>query len=121
MNNLKHYLFRLDMFAPHFEFYLRNRETRYSTKLGGLYTICIVVLTITYGSFKLQEWFTQRVRPNVISYLSYDDERIVNMYSLNLAVTDEQRFIEQGPQTAINSNEKLAIVPFLTFRNKGTF
>jgi hypothetical protein len=65
MNFVKSSLNKLDLFAPHFEFQLHPNSTRFSTTLGGLYSLMLAVLGISLTLVKLVIWYQQKVTPSV--------------------------------------------------------
>ena len=58
----------IDLFAPHFEFEIKGNETRFSTMIGGIYTVVIIILVLVYGSIRIEEWFNNKLEPNVNFY-----------------------------------------------------
>lgn len=53
----KKILYTLDLFAPHFEFYLKAESTRHPTILGGLYTLLIMAVGIFTAIINLNSWY----------------------------------------------------------------
>jgi hypothetical protein len=47
-----------DIFAPHFEFYIDKSSTRYSTFIGGTYTLISVNLSLIFAVLKIYSWYT---------------------------------------------------------------
>lgn len=82
---LKKGLLWIDLFSPHFEFEVRRRETRYATQTGGLYTLTIMLTVLVYGAIRMDEWFNNKLEPNVNFYKYSPTEKMsVDISSLNI-------------------------------------
>ena len=67
-SRLKQFVRKTDIFAPHFEFFLEGKETRFSTTFGGVYTIITLTASLIYAIMKINDWAHQNVTPNISLY-----------------------------------------------------
>jgi hypothetical protein len=55
---IKSVILHLDMFAPHFEFYVNKDQTRFQSIFGGVFTLIIGILTLIYAIVNINMWAT---------------------------------------------------------------
>jgi hypothetical protein len=67
---MKALLLNVDLFAPHFEFYVKNNSTRYNTKLGGVATLIICSISLVYTVLNIKAWANNEMQPIVTQYTS---------------------------------------------------
>ena len=58
-------MLKIDVFAPHHEFELKDRSTRFTTILGGVYTIFLYSISLMFGTWKLYQWSQNQIAPTV--------------------------------------------------------
>lgn len=121
LQKLSHSVKYLDLFAPHFEFYIDDSSTRYKTALGGFFTLVTATISLIFASLRLSDWASNQITPISTQYTTSSSGHIVDLYGAEFTITNFQHFFPLlGESHKINTSQQLIFIPIVKIMNNAS-